>query len=374
MADPWISIELRGVKGSVVPGLWNAFTIPPWIIKDVLEGKRLLPNDVIRNISKNKNDIELLMTILPVNPGQLILFGNNIPESWAERVSVTHTPGEPNLLDKAIEIGVPLDILYILLIRGLIPSRKSISDILLKYPISIRRDKAYYTALGLGKIPEIGLLEEYAPGDSSGVLARRLFRLKELFYSNGKCNEDKKYDNIGCSNDMTLISSIDEVPPVYIFKHTTGVTQGNPEGTTYCFNLLEIAPQIFQAKEAGLPYENPYTREKIPLAVVKEMAKKLLDLGSKGYPLYSLSPMEACGYPLIDIPKTLERLERFVTTTKLAAYIGEINSVIQKYSPQTVLATRRNSDLIRYIGNYDLDLAKTIMGRYPINDIIKNAV
>lgn len=370
MIEPSLDL-IRRVRQNMRPMEWASYKIDPNFLKNILNGSVKLPDYMLRNASQDKNDIGILMTILPVSQNQLPLFGANVPESWAERVPLGQVQMHPNIIDKAIENHVPLDIIYILMLRGALPSMKSIVDLLLRYPISIRRDKIYYTALGLSEIPEVELLQKYIPGDNTGVLSRRLHRLKELFFQDGVCNPDKKFKNEGCSNDTTFLASIDEVPPVYIYKYKTGITQTNTSGTTYCFNLLEMAPEIFKARNTGSLFKNPYTREIIPPTVVNTMANTLMNLGTQGYPLYLLSPQEACSIPQVSIPKLKERLETLIKSKNLGAYINDINDITRKYGAETTLSLRNYPNIIR---NYDNDLVPVILQLYPIEDIIKKII
>ena len=356
---------------------WNDLTLSGKVMMDILSTVKLGPK--IREIPSNILDI--LFIIAQPLQRQLDYF-NKIPDSWAERVPLVQDGGYSNLIDEVIRRKLPLEIVNTLLIRGAIPSPQSIIQILGSYPPSLRRDKVYYMALARMKISESELLEKYMHIDSSGKAAIRYRIIRSLFFTQGVCDADKKFIHGDCTNNSTLFTDIDEVPNPYLYRYTQMIESINDvgeivtrPGSIFCFNLMEIAPELFTAKESRVPYQNPYTREDIPMTEIIRMTNIIMNLGNRGYPLYPLTPSDTCNVPIVDIPNQKERIEKLISIYQLEYYIPSINEIIQKYGAETVLASKNTPNILRYYNDHGDGLVDGLSYSVPnIENILKSLI
>lgn len=333
--------------------MWRQVQISESIIKSIIASPSFV-SSILQQTNISKDVLEALFIATKPSQSHLALL-TTVPESWAERVPLNEGV-YPNLLTEVVRRKLPLEIINILLTRGLVPLPEDTVRILSSYDPSIRRDKVYYTALMRMKMSEPDLLNRYMHIDSTGRAATRYRIVRSLFFTQGICDADKKYRHEGCTNDSTLLGDLNDIPDPYIYKYTSST------GITYCFNLMEIATDLFAARNANTSYQNPYTRESIPFNDVVRMTNIIVDLGKRGYPLYPLDTSEACGIPIISVPSPVERINRIVSLLQLDYYVDVINDMIREYGTDTVIASKTLPNIIRY---YDEDLIDAIFRAVP---------
>lgn len=298
----------------------------------------------VGSISGDVLEAAMLFITVPYNLGNF----KSIPDSFTEIV-IINPDKEERFMRYLISIQIDIRQVLVLMRRGAILEPETVKYLLRSYKPSLYRDEAYYIALMRLKMSEPEFLEKYMP-DSN-----RLKRVKELFYLKGKCDSSKKFSNEGCTNETTIIGAdLGDVPSVYVYRHKVPNSDA-----VYCFNVLEIANQVFANKS----YTNPYTNQPLPQSEVDTIMNMIISLRNEGYPLYPVYTTDECSVPIVTVPTLQERVLKFREMAKLGPeYNNEVQGIVDNHSAYTILALKKIPNVIRF---YNGDLLETIVDHVP---------